>query len=98
MLLDPLIREHRDEIRAVAHSHGVVRVRLFGSRAKGIATLTSDVDLLIDVGPQGPTSPWFPGGLVNDLEALLHTRVDVVSAKWINSLFKDDVLADAVDL
>jgi len=54
------VKSRRDEILSVARRHGVTRVRVFGSMARGDAGPASDLDLLVDVGPD--TSPWFPGG------------------------------------
>jgi predicted nucleotidyltransferase len=65
--LDQLIRERRDEIRAVAARHGVTSIRVFGSIARGESRPDSDLDLLIETGPK--VSSWFPGGLIADLEA-----------------------------
>ncbi len=60
-MVDP-VKAKREEILQVAKRHGVTRVRVFGSMARGDAVPKSDVDLLVDVGPN--PSPWFPGGLV----------------------------------
>ena len=86
----------RGEILRVAEHHGVTRVRVFGSMARGDAQPDSDVDLLVDVGPN--PSPWFPGGLVADLEALLHRRVQVVTERGLDALLRDRVLGEAVPL
>jgi predicted nucleotidyltransferase len=40
---------------------------VFGSFARCDATEDSDVDLLIEAGPRTP--PWFPGGLLVDLDS-----------------------------
>jgi hypothetical protein len=48
------------------------------------------VDLLIDI--VGPTTPWFPGALLNDLEKALGHKVDVVVARSLNPLLPDSVL------
>jgi len=53
----------------IAHRHGVRRLYVFGSFARGEADRDRDIDFLIEVG--SPTTPWFPGGLVHDLEELL---------------------------
>jgi uncharacterized protein len=90
------LRSRRSEIYSIAAKHGAGNVRVFGSVARGQARPDSDVDLLIDV--IGPTTPWFPGGLLNDLEASLGQRVDVVIARSLNPLIKDSVLRDAVAL
>ena len=64
--------------------------------ARGDARPDSDVDLLIDV--IGPTTPWFPGGLLSDLEVFLGQRVDIVIARSLNPLIRDNVLRDAIAL
>jgi predicted nucleotidyltransferase len=88
------LQSRRDDILRIARQHGVGRVRVFGSHARGTPSETSDVDLLIEV--DGPTSPWFPGGLVADLEALLGCRVDVVESDALRPEMRDRALAEAV--
>jgi len=86
----------REDILRVARQHGVGRVHIFGSRARGTTGEGSDVDLLIEVN--GPTTPWFPGGLVADLETLLGCRVDVVEADALRPEMRARALAEAVPL
>jgi predicted nucleotidyltransferase len=54
MTLDELRKEKRAAIVAVAAKHGVQRVRVFGSFARGEAREDSDLDLLIETGPRTP--------------------------------------------
>jgi len=54
MTLDELGQDKRAAILAIAASHGVQRVRVFGSFARGDASENSDVDLLIEAGPRTP--------------------------------------------
>lgn len=96
MVSDRSLIQHRDAILSIAARHGVRDVRVFGSSARGEAGPDSDVDFLIDAGPQ--TSSWFPGGLVADLEDLLGRRVDVVEPAGLHRLLRDRVLAEAVPL
>ena len=91
-----LVKSRRDEILSVARRHGVTRVRVFGSMARGDAGPTSDLVLLVDVGPN--TSPWFPGGLVAELESLLGRRVQVVTERGLDQLLREHVLLEAVPL
>ena len=84
------------QILEIAKRHGVIRIRVFGSVARGQAQPTSDVDFLVDVGPN--PSPWFPGGLVADLEELLGRPVQVVTERALNDLIRDRVLAEAAPL
>jgi hypothetical protein len=96
MGLDDVIKAKREAILWIAQQHGVSRIRVFGSVARGEANEDSDVDLLIEVA--GPTSPWFPGGLVAELEALLGRRVDVVEPNALREGLRDRVLQEAVPL
>ena len=91
-----LVTTKRDEILRIAAKHGVQRIRLFGSVARGQATPDSDVDFLIEVGPQH--SAFFPGGLVVELEELLGRKVDVVELEGLYAPLKEGVLKDAVPL
>ena len=50
--MEDLVRSKREQILRVAQRHGVTAVRVFGSMARGDAGPTSDVDLLVDVGPR----------------------------------------------
>ncbi len=94
--MDPLLQHHRSAILRIAAGHGVRRVRVFGSCARGDAAETSDVDLLIEAGPK--RSFFFPGGLIADLEDLLGRRVEVVTPEALHPALRRHVLAEAVPL
>jgi uncharacterized protein len=96
MTLDQLRTNKRDAILAIARRHGVTRIRVFGSFARGQAREYSDLDLLVEAGPN--TTPFFPGGLVADLEDELRRRVDVVEERGLHPLLRDDILKEAVPL
>ncbi|HEV7517654.1 MAG TPA: nucleotidyltransferase family protein [Thermoanaerobaculia bacterium] len=89
-----LVRSRREQILRLAGRHGVTRVRVFGSMARDDAGPQSDVDLLVDVGANA--SPWFPGGLVTELEDLLGRRVQIVTEHGLDELLRDRVLEEAV--
>ena len=91
-----LVKSKREQILELARRHGVTRVRVFGSMARGDAGPQSDVDLLVDAGPD--PSPWFPGGLVAELEELLGRRVQIVTERGLDDLLRDRVLEEAVTL
>ena len=91
-----IVDEHRDQIRAIALRHGVTKIAVFGSAARQDSQEIGDVDLLIEA--EGETTPWFPGGLVADLEELLGCRVDVVEQRSLNPNLRDEVLREAKPL
>jgi len=86
----------RAAILAIAARHGVQRVRVFGSFARGDARPDSDLDLLIEAGPHTP--PWFPGGLLVDLEEELGSRVDIAEESTLHPLIKERILHEAIPL
>jgi hypothetical protein len=94
--LQEFLNDKRDDVLRIAAKHGAYNVRIFGSVARGEATPDSDIDLLIEKGPT--TSPWFPAGLVLELEESLGRRVDVVTEKALNPYLRDRVLREAVPL
>jgi uncharacterized protein len=95
-LLDTL-GEKRLEILEIAARHGAFNVRVFGSVVRGEETLESDIDFLIDYDLEKVT-PWFPVGLIHDLQDFLGRAVDVVPAKSLHHYIKDRVLAEAKPL
>ena len=96
MVRDQLVSDNRKEILRICEAHGAINVRIFGSFARGEAGPDSDVDLLVDVGPEH--SSFFPGGLMLDLEELLGRKVDIVEPKALHWYIRDRVLKDAVSL
>ncbi len=96
MGIDDVLRPKREEILRIARKHGVARIQVFGSFARGEANESSDLDLLIEV--EGPTPPWFPGGLVADLQSLLGRRVDVVEPDALQEDTRVRILQEAVPL
>jgi uncharacterized protein len=60
----------------------------------GEETESSDIDLLVDYDLQ-KISPWFPGGLLMDLQDMLGCKVDIVTEQGLSRLIKDRVLAEA---
>jgi uncharacterized protein len=95
-LLDTL-QENRSQILAIAARHGAFNVRVFGSVVRGEETPESDIDFLIDYDLEQIT-PWFPVGLIHDLQDLLGREVDVVPAKSLHYYIKDRVLVEAKPL
>ena len=95
--ISDLLQDQRDAILEIAAKHGAYNVRVFGSVARGEATADSDIDLLIDYDLDRIT-PWFPAGLMLDLEKLLNRKVDVVSENSLHYFLRDRILQEAVPL
>ena len=96
MDIEKLLKKKRDEILSISARHGAYNIRVFGSAARGEAGPDSDIDFLIDTGPD--TSSWFPAGLILDLEQTLGHRVEIVTEKALNPYIREQVLREAVAL
>ena len=93
-----LLLPKRSQILKIAEKHGAFNIRVFGSVARGEATAQSDVDFLIDYDPDNRT-PWFPMGLILDLQALLNREVDVATVEMLrDDRGREQVLAEAIEL
>jgi uncharacterized protein len=90
------LKNKREEILRIAARHGARNVRVFGSVVRGEAGEDSDVDFLVDVGSDH--SPFFPGGLLADLEDLLGCEVDIVTEDGLHWYIRERVLREAVPL
>ncbi len=84
----------RAQVLDVARKHGVKSLRVFGSVARGEDNNTSDFDFLIlEYGPE--RTPWFPGGLVSDLENLLGRPVDVAFEDSLHPIMREQILLES---
>ncbi len=83
-----------ESIRKIARRHGVDRVRVFGSEARGAANPWSDLDLLIRLAPGRGFRDLMD--FCDELEAALQRRVDAVVEDGLSPCLRDRVLAEAI--
>ncbi len=96
MITMELLKARREEILEIAQRHGAGNLRVFGSVVRGESGEKSDIDFLVDVGEH--PSPWFPVGLIEDLESCLGHKVDVVSEDGLYWLLRRRILKEAKHL
>lgn len=84
------------DIRRIARSHGVSRVRVFGSHAAGRARRTSDVDLLVRLQSDRDLLDLVEFKL--DLQELLGCEVDVVTEDGLSPYLRRAILRTAKPL
>ena len=94
--IDDVIRDKRNDILRIAANHGAHNVRIFGSTARGEATSTSDVDLLVTFA--SGQSLMDHAGLQLELEELLGRRVEIASDRGLKPRVRRRILAEAVSL
>jgi len=91
-----LLDQNRAKILSLAARYDVRRIRVFGSVARRQADAASDIDLLVDVGPE--VSALDLAGFLLDLEQLLGCKVDIVTEKGLRPRIRQRVLDEAVPL
>jgi predicted nucleotidyltransferase len=94
--IEELLKSKRQEILAIAAKHGARNLRVFGSVARGEASLESDLDILVEMEPGRSLMDHI--ALMQDLEDLLQRKVDVVSERALHWYIRDQVLAEATPL
>lgn len=87
---------HREEVRAIALSHRVCNVRVFGSVLNGEDTEESDIDFLVDPTPE--TTLMDIAHIQGHLQSILGVNVDVLTPKAIPLSFREKVLSEAAQV
>lgn len=94
--LTALRSDRREEILRLAERRGAHNLRVFGSVARGEAKEGSDLDLLVEWGPN--RSLLDHAGLVQDLQELLGMKVHVGTEKSLHWYVRDRILREATPL
>ena len=87
----------RDRLAKLCRRHGIARLALFGSAARGELEPESDVDLLVEFLPGERVGLRFIT-VQEELQALLGRRVDLNTLAFLSPHFRDRVEAEAVPL
>lgn len=87
------LKSQREKILETARSYGAYNLRVFGSVARGDDSLTSDVDMLIDLEPGRSLLDHI--ALKQDLEDLLGRPVDVVTEPSLHWFIRDKIIHEA---
>jgi len=96
MGIQEIIGNRRQQILAIAAKHGAFNIRVFGSVANGTANDSSDVDFLVDM--ESERSLFDMGGLLYELQELLHRRVDIATEGGLHWYIKDRIIKEAKPL
>ena len=86
------LRSHQGELYRLGVSH----VAVFGSVARGEATETSDVDVLVELDDRRPMGIFEYARLKLYINEILDGAGDVVNRRTIKPLLRDGILRDAV--
>jgi uncharacterized protein len=90
------VRTHREEIYKIAERNKVSNVRVFGSVARGEADDDSDLDLLVDPGPE--CSLFDLTGFALDVQELVNVFTQVATPNGLKARIRDRVMSEAKPL
>ena len=90
------IKNKREEILAIAKTHGALSVRIFGSCARGAEQSSSDIDLIVEMEPGRSLLDII--AIKQEVEDLVGKKVDVVTEAALSPYIREKVLQEAVAL
>lgn len=82
--------------RQVLQAYGVKEIRLFGSVARGLAGIESDVDLLVEFEPSAHIGMFEFSRLRHELSQLLGCKVDLATPAALHKEMKEEILREAI--
>jgi len=91
-----VLKFKRNDILQLAEQHGAHHVRVFGSAARGEAGPTSDIDLLVRMDQGRSLLDLI--ALSQELESVLHRKVDILTDEGLSPYLKQRILDEAVPL
>lgn len=88
------LNEIKSMVSPIADKYGVERVYLFGSYARGEATVKSDIDLRID---KGKLKGLFAlGGMYSELEESTDKNIDLLTTGSLEQSFLDEIAKEEI--
>ncbi len=88
-----IFKINKKKLAEITKANRVKHLSVFGSIARGDANKTSDVDLLVELLPQGDLFDL--AGLKIDMEFLLKRKVDIATPASLDRRVRHKILAEA---
>jgi len=87
-------KELYEKVISILKKHGIKRILVFGSYARGEATSESDLDLIVEF-PRG-TSLLDHIRIENELMETLKIKIDLLSKNGISPYLIDNIMKEAI--
>ena len=91
----PAIKVNQEELSVLCRRHGIRRLAVFGSAARGELGPDSDIDVLVEFVPGRRVGLRFIT-IQEELSDLMGRRVDLNTRAFLSPFFQDRVAAEAV--
>ncbi|MDU1051991.1 MAG: nucleotidyltransferase domain-containing protein [Varibaculum cambriense] len=98
MQLRALLAANTTELRALLEKYGASNPLLFGSVARGDATSSSDIDILVEMNPEDGNLLMRASGLLEETRELLGKDIDIFPVQLLKSEVNQQALSEAVPL
>ena len=85
-------------LEASLRAQGICGLHLFGSQARGNATLDSDIDLMFDISPDVRFSLFDQARITRQLGEALQAKVDLVPRRALHPMVKAKAEAERVTI
>ncbi len=91
-----IIETHKKQIYSIARRHGARSISVFGSFAKGLENVHSDIDFLVELEPERSLLDLI--SMKYEIEDLTGRKVDVVTPAGISPYLSEQITKEAVPL
>lgn len=96
--LRALLAANTTELRDLLEKYGASNPLLFGSVARGDATSSSDIDILVEMNPEDGNLLMRASGLLEETRELLGKDIDIFPAQLLKSEVNQQALSEAIPL
>lgn len=93
-----LLAANTTELRDLLKKYGASNPLLFGSVARGDATSSSDIDILVEMNPEDGNLLMRASGLLEETRELLGKDIDIFPVQLLKSEVNQQALSEAVPL
>ena len=98
MQLRALLAANTTELRDLLEKYGASNPLLFGSVARGDATSSSDIDILVEMNPEDGNLLMRASGLLEETRELLGKDIDIFPVQLLKSEVNQQALSEALPL
>ena len=94
-MIPKIIEKSKQRIVEICRKHQISELSLFGSQARGDFSATSDFDFLVEFAPDADIDYIKFFQIQEELETIVHKKVDLVSKKGLKKFIRQQVLSEA---
>ena len=94
-MIPEILQKSKRKIAALCRKYQISELALFGSQVRGESTAKSDFDFLVEFQPEARISYFDIFEIQEELEKIVHKKVDLVPKKGLKIFVRQQVLSEA---